>query len=828
MKKYVLTVYKLRFVIFLIYLLYSTTSSAQTLTTSNLPIVLINTQSQTITDEPGIICSLTIINNISGTNNVTDPANEYDGKAKVEYRGCTTQNFPKKPLAIELRSTTAVTTSINVPLFSFPAQSDWILNPAYTDKTFTRDVLAFYMANASRRYASRTKYVEVIINGEYQGIFVFEEKIKRDAGRININKLDPGDLGANSITGGYIVKVDKVCGNYDPNHRWASAYLSPGGTQPHYWLTDYPKDANIVPLQFTYIKNYINSFETMMSSSSYCAGYSSYITDSTFVDYMLVEEMSSNSDAYSYSTFLSKERNSKGGKLSAGPVWDFNLAFGFLTSPFDGNSQSYQGWRYTATNDPSSPKPFWWGKLLNCPAFGTQFVARYQKLRQTVWSTPILTAFIDAQYATLNQGAFSRNFQKWPIIGVATWTDQPSVNGATLEAEFDSLKTWMANRLNWMDTNICGFTALPTVAISTNPLPVNEDQTALLSLIFTGIAPWSYTLSSGLSGTATSSPTNVIVSPTQTTTYTIQSLQNGCGTGTGSGTAIVTVLRAAADLSLSLATDKRTAALGDTVSMEVALMNAGPKTARSIQMENRLPIGITFAGSSLSTISQSNDIVTITRDSLEAGQTAIFAYNIKIINNGTFLNAAQITASNRPDPDSQPNSGTGDGQDDEATVDLRTLDASGSIMASPNPNQVPLPLVLSNQPPTDPTKADLSLTMSASRLAISPNDQVSITLSVFNRGGADATNIALQTLLPAGWQLVVTADLTINGQTVTGNIGTVPAGSVGWMVLVLQVPTADTLWAQIFSVAPADPDSTPGNGFTNGEDDTAALTIRVN
>ncbi|GAB4011420.1 hypothetical protein GCM10028808_24950 [Spirosoma migulaei] len=804
------------------------TTHAQTLTTTNLPIVIINTEGGTITDEPGIVCSMTIINNASGINNVTDPANEYNGKIKVEYRGCSSQNYPKKPLGIELRSTTAVTTSIDVPLFGFPEESDWVLNPSYIDKTFMRDVVAYHMANVSGRYASRTKYVEVIINGSYQGIFIFEEKVKRDPGRININKLDPTDLGSNSITGGYVVKIDKACGNFDPTHQWQSAYSSPGGTQKHYWMTDYPNDANIVSQQFTYIKTYINSFETMMSSSSYCSGYNSYIADSTFVDYMLVEELSSNADAYRFSTYLAKERNSKGGKLSAGPVWDFNLAFGFLTSAFDGNAQSYQGWRYTAPGDPSFPVPFWWGKLLACPAFGTNFVSRYQKLRQTVWSTPTLMAFIDAQYALLNQGAFSRNFQKWPIIGVSTWNDSPSYNGATLQNEIDYLKTWLTNRLDWMDNSICGFSGTPTATLSTTQsAPIEEGQSAPLTLTFTNASPWTYTLSTGQSGTATSSTAIVTVTPTQTTPYLIQFVKNGCGTGTSSGTALVTVLPALADLSLALSSNQRVVAIGDTVSLDLALSNAGPKTAHSIQIEDRLPAGLAFVGSSLSTITQNNDVITITTDSLAAGQTAHFSYNLTVTNNGSFINAAQIKSSSRTDPDSQPNSGTGDGQDDEALVDLRTRDTNGQISVSPNPNQTPLPPVQSNQPLPDPAKTDLSLAISSDNLVINPTHLLSVSLTVSNRGGAAASNITVQMLLPDGWQVTNTAALTINGQTVSGTISAIPANSSGTLILSIQPTTTGTLKAQIASATPNDSDSTPNNGYINGEDDEAILSLRV-
>ena len=814
-------------IFFVTFLVHTTNTYAQTLTTSNLPIILINTEGQTINDEPGIVCSMSIVNNASSSNQVTDPANEYNGKIKIEYRGCSSQSYPKKPFGIELRSTTAVTSSIDAPLFGLPEESDWILNPSYIDKSFMRDVLAYYMANASGRYASRTRYVEVLINGQYQGIYIFQEKIKRDAGRVNINKLDPTDLGSNSITGGYIVKVDKTCGNFDPTHRWASSYSSPGGTQPHYWLTDYPNDDNIVPAQFTYIKNYMSAFETTMASSTYCTGYSTYIDDNTFVDYFLMEELASNPDAYRFSTYFAKERASKGGKLSAGPVWDFNLGFGFLTDPFSGNANSYEGWRYTAPGDPSFPVPFWWAKLLACCQFNTKFAARYHQLRQTVWSTPTLTAFIDNQYALLNQGAFARNFQKWPIIGVPTWTDQTSYNGATLVDEFTYLKSWLTNRLAWMDSHIDAFVQEPIATLSgTNPVK-KIGEPASLTLAFTGTAPWSYSLSSGQSGTAISSPTSVSVQPNVTTTYSLNSVANTCGTGLVSGTVVVTVLPPSADLSTSLVSNRRIAAPGDTVTMSLFLTNTGPQTAYAIQLQNRLPTGMTFTGSSLSSVSNQSDVVTISVDSLKAGQTAIFPYRVKATTNGLFWNAAQVTATSTSDPDSQPGSGTGDGQDDMALADVRVGDSNGNSSVSSNPNQVPLPSVQSSQPATDPTKADINLSLVASSMVFEPNGIVSLTLAAMNRGGAAATNVTLQCVLPSNWTLTNPDGFTLTGQTITGPPLSISSAQTAYVVLAVKPTSTGLIRAQVLTSSNSDPDSIPGNGFTKGEDDEASLLLRI-
>ncbi|WP_338874369.1 CotH kinase family protein [Spirosoma sp. SC4-14] len=808
----------------------STIANAQTLSTTNLPIVLIDTHGQLINDEPGIICDLKIINNISGVNTPADTANGFDGKAKVEYHGCSSQNFPKKSLGIELRSTTAVTTSINASLLGFPAESDWLLIASYTDKTFLRDQLAFFMSNQAGRYASRTKAVEVIINNEYQGIYIFEEKVKRDANRVNINKLDPTDLGNNSITGGYIVKIDKTCGSFDPDHQWQSAYSSPGGNRPHYWLTHYPNDDNLVSQQFTYIKNYINTFETTMASSTCCqatTGYSKYVVDDTFIDHFLLEETTSNADAYRFSAYISKERDSKGGKLSAGPIWDLNLAFGFLLTPFPSYSQSSEGWRYLAPGDPAFPVPFWWGKLLSCCTYTHKVVSRYRQLRQTVWQTSTLLDFIDTQYTLMNQGAYDRNFQKWPIIGVSIWNDEPSYNGATLADEIDFLKTWLTNRLNWMDSHIDAFIQEPLAVVSPSSLSIDVGQTAPLSLSFTGNGPWSYTLSSGQSGIVASSPATVYVSPSQTTTYTIQSVSNSCGTGIQSGTAVVTVRPVYADLSIGLSASKRVVSVGDTVSLFLNLYNEGPQTARAIVIENRLPDGLSFSGSSSTALNENNNVVSIATDSLAVGQTLVFTYQLQVNTMGIFWNAAQITASLSTDPDSQPGSGTGDGQDDMAIVDLRVGTVNAPVYSSPNPNQVPLPPVLSSQPPVATDSVELSLAVLTDKLLYKVNDIASITLVVSNRGGLAANNTVIQTLLPDGWQLTSTNGLTVTGQTITAIIESVPAGDSAIVVLAIQMSTTGILTAQILSVDENNVGSIPGNGYTNGEKDECFIQLRV-
>ncbi|MBC3787839.1 sialate O-acetylesterase [Spirosoma utsteinense] len=284
---------------------------------------------------------------------------------------------------------------------------------------------------------------------------------------------------------------------------------------------------------------------------------------------------------------------------------------------------------------------------------------------------------------------------------------------------------------------------------------------------------------------------------------------------------------AGADLSLAMRLSNRTPLVGQPVTVTLVLTNTGPQPTANVTAGSLLPDGLVFLDSSSPTVSASPNAVNISAGSLASGASTSATFRLRATRSGSFATAAQITASSVPDPDSQPNSGTGDGQDDEALVDLRTLDSNGSLTVSPNPNQTPLPPVQSSQPPTSSANADLSLSLVSDRLTLESNQISQLTLTVSNRGGATASNVSVQTLLPAGWQLTNTNGLTVSGQTVNGTISSIAAGGSATLTLSVRVTSTGLIQAQIGSATPADPDSTPGNGYTTGEDDEASVSLRI-
>ena len=422
-------------------------------TSSNLPIVVIDTHGQTIVDEPKITADMGIIDNGEGVRNyLTDPFNGYDGSIGIEIRGSSSQQFPKKQYGVETRDSTGA--DMNVSLLGLPDEADWVLSAPYSDKSLVRDALTYTLARQTGRYASRARFCEVVINGDYKGLYVLFEKIKRDKNRVNVSKMAPADTAGDKLTGGYIVKIDKLDGS--DTQGWYSGFPPyPGAWQQVYYQYHYPEYADLAPQQMGYIQRWMRDFEVAMELPTYAdtaLGYPHYLDVESFVDGILVSELGKNVDSYRLSTFFHKDRDSKGGKLVMGPLWDFNHAFG-NSDYYDGARTA--GWQliYSATNQNFHASdvwqaPFWWKKLFEEPGFAWRTHSRWQELRSGVFSDAAIAATIDSLTGMLSE-AQARNFDRWPILGTYVWPN--AYVAQTYAEELEYVKHWVRDRLQWMD-----------------------------------------------------------------------------------------------------------------------------------------------------------------------------------------------------------------------------------------------------------------------------------------------------------------------------------------------------------------------------------------
>jgi hypothetical protein len=467
----------------------------QSLSVSNLPILRINTKTRVIQDEPKIPVVMEFFDAGAGQLNQVSASPTISTVAGVEFRGSTSQadfyflpGYVKKPYGIELWTDSTGVKAKKMSLLQMPEESDWVLNASYNDRSFMRDFIAQNLAARLGLLHSNTKFVELIINDEYRGVYVLMEKIKQGKNRVPISDLYPTENAGDNVTGGYLLKIDKTSGS--PSTTWKSNYTSGiSATQKCEFQIEYPQYGIITQQQFIYIRDYINTWEQKLMTEDMNdskASFRDYMDLPSFVNYFILNEATRNVDGYRLSTYLYKDKESLGGKIKMGPAWDFNIAFG--------NADYLNGWMtngfvYKAIGslEPTNywQVPFWWNKLVQDASFRKALATRWKEVRKTFLNTTSIFATIDSAQVVLKD-PLTRNFQKYPLLGKKIWPNY--YVGFTVSDEVNWLKNWIQGRLTWLDAQL---------AIYESPILGNEIE-AVPALVYpnpsSGLFQWKFNL----------------------------------------------------------------------------------------------------------------------------------------------------------------------------------------------------------------------------------------------------------------------------------------------------------------------------------------------
>ncbi|KDD76274.1 CotH protein [Helicosporidium sp. ATCC 50920] len=428
---------------------------------SDLPVVIIWTPASNLTKRERQSMTISTCTN--------DPAiKDMSATGLVRVRGNSSIRNQKKSWALKFRYPNG--TNDNSEFLGMPAEHDWALYGGdVTDGTSgMRNYLAYNAARAVGRYASRTVWVNLYLctggaplsEDCYHGMYMAEEPVRRDKDRVDIKKWKP-----DNPTGGYIVVYD--------NDNWDSTELQvpkfDNMQEPFIMKDPVPSDPAQAAVATQYMHDALSNFTAALNGPNWLdakTGYTSHLNFQSWVDYFLLVELSKNPDGYRGSTFVVKDRD---GLLTAGPLWDYNEAFGICCGfPFvgyddggvsepgqaGGSAISPNGWRFLMCADPErcefDPEDgisSWYRVMWKDVAFRAAAARRWAVWRQGPLSDAQIVDIIDGPRPILNASAI-RDLEFWSEENLKDGYTSAPVQWKT---EMDFLRTWTLERANWMD-----------------------------------------------------------------------------------------------------------------------------------------------------------------------------------------------------------------------------------------------------------------------------------------------------------------------------------------------------------------------------------------
>ena len=459
----------------------------------NLPVVNINTNGVAIVDKTTDVPGTITITSANGQTSYLPNSSDTDDTATFHLHGNTTIIMPKKPYHIKLNTSLDLLTAMGLhcPYVTSKGAAvcdkskSYVLLANYDDKTFLRDWSASALANAIpiggsylnspadsptpsgtstlMPWAAHSLFVELYLNGAYQGNYQLIEEVKVDSHRVNINELLETDA-TDDITGGYLVEIDA---RQDEDYVW----VTPQGVPLGLIDPDYTPE---VPEQTSYINNYTVTAENTLFSPTFTdptTGWRSYFDDASAVNFYIVNELMGNvdgGDMFSSDYFYKSQDNPL---LYMGPIWDFDVSSGNVN--------------YQSITSPAVPwmaqRAIWYRQWFKDPSFQADVTFQWNALKNNGVLANWL-ASIPTEAATLEQSQ-ANNFGRWPMQGLEIWPN-PEAFG-TYNAEVSYLTNWLTVRMGYLDSTFNTKTSTST-AITVPGGPFRTGTPVILRATVTG------------------------------------------------------------------------------------------------------------------------------------------------------------------------------------------------------------------------------------------------------------------------------------------------------------------------------------------------------
>ena len=344
----------------------------------------------------------------------------YSGQMEVKGRGHNSWGQPKKPYNVKLSKKT--------PLMGMNENKRWVLLANAGDRTLLRNRVAYQLGRLTELpWTPDTRYVDVILNGKFVGNYLLAEQIRVDKNRVNITDAK---VGMTPDQVGYLLEFDRYV---EENYFYTQRRQLPVNIKN-------PDEDLLTSAQKTYISDYINQVEGLLyNTENIDVAYRDLIDINTFIDWWIVVELTENRDTkLPGSCYMYKDA---GGKLCAGPLWDFDL------TTFQGSTREFMQYDYDVDlNDPEyTNRNLWYKRLFSDPEFKAQAKKRWKQYKS---SFETIGAFIDSEKNNIVNSAL----RNWDIWAIKTGSNKDEL--LSWEEAVERLKTNYTTRLVWLDKQI--------------------------------------------------------------------------------------------------------------------------------------------------------------------------------------------------------------------------------------------------------------------------------------------------------------------------------------------------------------------------------------
>ncbi len=387
---------------------------------------------------------------VAGTSSCTTGTGE--SIVKTSGRGNYTWTLDKKPYKVNLGS--------KASLCGMAKSKKWALLANHYDRSLLRTTISLNLGQqlSGLAWTPHLVPVDLYVNGSYVGAYNLIERVEVDSSRVDIDELKDNQTGANDVqpnlSGGYLLEWD-----YRADPAAGDAVVTVGPDQALVSLASPQNETDgtgVTTAQKSYISGYLNSANSALFSSGFADpvnGWRKYIDEASAVDYYLIQEYTKNLDSNMYtSVYMYKTRDSDAGpgKLFLGPAWDYDTSLG--DAAYEGGQGSTSGWYLRDQTDTYAKQTVqsgktWFDRLNEDSSFRAAVKARWQQLKPVFDGLP---ASVDQQAALIGKSA-AANFSIWDPN--QRLEDVQVIKGG-FSNEVAYLKTWIAGRTSWMDSQL--------------------------------------------------------------------------------------------------------------------------------------------------------------------------------------------------------------------------------------------------------------------------------------------------------------------------------------------------------------------------------------